>query len=156
MFSVALVLQNLLQPGNVVTSEGSCGNEGPDTVHDSTTTPTPSHTVHQEVFGCVSSAHKQELLVPLLAFWKCHPIYPEAFQPVKLSQRCKAETLMKCINLERRASVLITVWFVYEPLQQQRRTRRRLRWGVTEQKTVHWPVHPYITITSLYLLPECK
>lgn len=95
------------------------------------------------VFLPVSSAHKQELLVPLLAFWKCHPVYPEAFQPVKLNQRCKAETLMKCINLERRASVLITVWFVYEPLQQQRRTRRRLRWGVTEEKTAlaRTPIH---------------
>lgn len=70
---------------------------------------------------------------PLLAFWKCHPVHPEAFQPVKLKQRCKAETLMKCINLQRGASILIAVWFVYEPSEEQKGTRRRLR-GVARRR----------------------
>lgn len=89
------------------------------------------HTIHQEAPAAFvpgppppSPARKQELLVPLLAFWKCHAIYPEAFQPVKLKQRCKAETLMKCINLEHRASPLITAWFVYEPSQKQKTERK--------------------------------
>lgn len=76
------------------------------------------------LFPPTTPARKQELLVPLLAFWKCHAIYPEAFQPVKLKQRCKAETLMKCINLEHRASLLITAWFVYEPSQKQKTERK--------------------------------
>lgn len=112
----------------------------------------------------VPTARKQELLVPLLAFCKCHAIHPEAFQPVEYKQRCKAETLMKCINLEHRASVLITVWFVYEPSQKQntrRRRRRRRRggggWGgITEGKTVQyspadWPIHSFIHLIHLWV-----
>lgn len=98
-----------------------------------TTTPTRPCTTHQE--GPISRfcpfrpAHKLELLEPLLAFWKCHTIYPEAFQPVKLKQGCKAETLMKCINLEHRAFILITVWFVYEPSQEQRKNQEDAEGG---------------------------
>lgn len=76
---------------------------------------------------------------PLLAFWKCHPIHPEAFQPVKLKQRCKAATLMKCINLERRTSILIAVWFVYEPSEEQRGTRRRLRGVLPRRRLCNGP-----------------
>lgn len=105
----------------MTSAEESCENEGRHTVHENIREmPSRPHTAHQEgaaAFLPVPPARKRELLVSLLAFWKCHAISPEAFQPVKLKQRCKAETLMKCINLEHRASVLITVWFVYEPTE---------------------------------------
>lgn len=87
-----------------------------DKVHGNMAATTPSH----ELFLPVPWPRKSK---PLLAFWKCHPVHPEAFQPGKLKQRCKAETLMKRINLERRASILIAVWFVYEPSEEQRGTR---------------------------------
>lgn len=116
-------------------AEESCGNGGPDKVHGNMAAPTPSQHCTAGGFPPAPSPRKPK---PLLALWKCYPMHPEAFQPVKLKQGCKAETLMKCINLERRASVLITVWSVYEPSEEQKGTRRRLR------RTVQWPVHPYI------------
>lgn len=112
-------------------AEESCRNEVCNAVQENARgTRSRLHTVHQQAPAAfvpvppTAPARKQELLVPLLAFWKCHAIYPEAFQPVKLKQRCKAETLMKCINLEHRASLLITAWFVYEPSQKQKTERK--------------------------------
>lgn len=54
-------------------------------------------------------SHKHEPPMAGLAFLKCQNIYPKAFRPVKLSQRCKTEPLMKYINLEHWASIHIIV-----------------------------------------------
>lgn len=46
---------------------------------------------------------------------------------------------MKCINLEHRASILIAVWFVYEPSEEQKGTRRRLRGVLPRRRLCNGP-----------------
>lgn len=45
-------------------------------------------------------SHKHKPHMPSLAFLKCQKNCPKAFRPIKLSQTCKTEPLMKYINLE--------------------------------------------------------
>ena len=60
----------------------------------------------------VPNKHKPPL--PGLAFLKCQKNFPKAYQPVKLSQTCKTEPLMKYINLEHWASIFSIVLFAYK------------------------------------------
>ncbi len=61
----------------------------------------------------VSHKHKPPMLG--LAFLKCQKNCPKAFRPVKLSQTCKTEPLMKYINLEHWAPIQSNVLFAYKP-----------------------------------------
>lgn len=90
--------------------------------------------------------------------WNVRRIVPRLSGPVKLSQTCKSEPLMKYINLEHWASIHSIVLFAYKPWGKKR------QWGggkqgedtldkrIIEEKSLQWlGLQDYID-TLQYLL----
>lgn len=91
-------------------------------------------------------SHKHKPHIPGLAFLKCQKNCPKAFQPIKLSQTCKTEPLMKYINLEHWGSNHSVVLFAYKAPWETKGGRRRggkkrkdtLDKHIIEEKSPQW------------------